>query len=216
VKKAAGLRTLGDMERQRKAEPRRPDRRVRRTCDRLGRALVELIRDKAIGDVTVQEVLNRAKVARSTFYVHYRDKNDLLFSQLEQFLEFISTKQSREQEKSQRVAPVGELSAEDFQVVRKSIEDEICRIEDQIRALDEERSSWEDLKEQSQRDVLDFRESWKAATPARKREIQSALFPEGLVFDPKEGYFEHQNASLTQLVTDIFAMFESVGVPDGI
>ena len=35
----------------------------------------------------MQEVLDRALVGRSTFYLHYRDKDDLLLSQLEMFLE---------------------------------------------------------------------------------------------------------------------------------
>jgi AcrR family transcriptional regulator len=40
--------------------------------------------------VTVQDVLDRASVGRSTFYLHYRDKDDLLLSQLEMFLETMS------------------------------------------------------------------------------------------------------------------------------
>ena len=35
----------------------------------------------------MREVLDRAGVDRSTFYVHYRDKDDLLLSELEQGLE---------------------------------------------------------------------------------------------------------------------------------
>jgi AcrR family transcriptional regulator len=56
---------------------RKPDERTRRTHERLGSALVDLIQEKPIDDVTVQEVLDRASVGRSTFYLHFRDKNDL-------------------------------------------------------------------------------------------------------------------------------------------
>jgi len=66
---------------------RKPDLRIRRTCERLGGALVALIQEKPIDDVTVQEVLDRASVGRSTFYLHYRDKDDLLLSQFEKFLD---------------------------------------------------------------------------------------------------------------------------------
>ena len=66
---------------------RKPDERARRTRDRLGSAFVALIHEKPIENVTVQDVLNRAKVGRSTFYLHFRDKNDLLLSQLEVFLD---------------------------------------------------------------------------------------------------------------------------------
>lgn len=89
--------------------PRKPDVRVRRTCERLGRALIELIVEKPINDVTVQDVLDRAKVGRSTFYLHYRDKDDLLLSQLEMFLEMMSTSLRKRNEKSNRVVPVEEM-----------------------------------------------------------------------------------------------------------
>jgi AcrR family transcriptional regulator len=90
---------------------RRPDERIRRTHQRLGSALVGLIQEKPIDDVTVQEVLDRASVGRSTFYLHFRDKNDLLLSQLEEFLEMMSTTLSIRKEKSHRVVPVTEMFA---------------------------------------------------------------------------------------------------------
>ena len=90
---------------------REPDKRVRRTHERLGSALIELIQEKPIDDVTVQEVLDRASVGRSTFYLHFRDKNDLLLSQLENFLEMMSTALSIRKEESHRVVPVAELFA---------------------------------------------------------------------------------------------------------
>jgi AcrR family transcriptional regulator len=88
---------------------RKPDERTRRTHERLGSALVDLIQEKPIDDVTVQEVLDRASVGRSTFYLHFRDKNDLLLSQLEQFLEIMSTTLSIRKEESRRVVPVTEM-----------------------------------------------------------------------------------------------------------
>ncbi len=96
---------------QRKQKHRKPDRRIRRTCERLGSALVALIQERPIDDVTVQDVLDRASVGRSTFYLHYRDKDDLLLSQLEKFLETMSTALSLRKEESHRVVPVAELFA---------------------------------------------------------------------------------------------------------
>jgi len=90
---------------------RKPDERIRRTHERLGSALMELIQEKPIDDVTVQEVLDRASVGRSTFYLHFSDKNDLLLSQLEKFLEKMSTALSIRKEESHRVVPVSELFA---------------------------------------------------------------------------------------------------------
>jgi len=89
--------------------PRKPDERARRTRHRLGSAFVALIHEKPIEDVTVQNVLDRASVGRSTFYLHFRDKNDLLLSQLEVFLETMSTSLSVRKEISRRVVPVAEM-----------------------------------------------------------------------------------------------------------
>jgi AcrR family transcriptional regulator len=50
------------------------DERIRRTRARLGSALVALIHEKPFNDVTVQDVLDRASVGRSIFYLHFRNK----------------------------------------------------------------------------------------------------------------------------------------------
>ncbi|HEY4285001.1 MAG TPA: TetR/AcrR family transcriptional regulator [Chthoniobacterales bacterium] len=91
--------------------PKKEDRRVRRTRDRLGDALVELLVEKPFDDITVQEVLDRARVSRSTFYTHFKDKNDLFLSDSDEFLEGMATALSRFGDKSERVAPVQELFA---------------------------------------------------------------------------------------------------------
>jgi AcrR family transcriptional regulator len=96
---------------QQNKQRRKPDERARRTRDRLGSAFVALIHEKPIEDVTVQDVLDRASVGRSTFYLHFRDKNDLLLSQLEKFLETMSTALSVRKEVSHRVVPVAEMFA---------------------------------------------------------------------------------------------------------
>jgi AcrR family transcriptional regulator len=87
------------------------DLRIRRTRERLGAALIALIEEKPIDNVTVREVLSRAKVGRSTFYLHYQDKNDLLVSQMENGLEMWSNILCTRQEKSRRLAPVAEFFA---------------------------------------------------------------------------------------------------------
>jgi len=85
------------------------DARVRRTRWQLGTALLNLIIEKPINEVTVQDVLDRSGVGRSTFYLHFRDKDDLLLTQLELFSETMSTALSARKEKSDRVMPVAEL-----------------------------------------------------------------------------------------------------------
>ncbi|MCW3839097.1 TetR/AcrR family transcriptional regulator [Micromonospora yasonensis] len=56
------------------------DRRVRRSQRLLREALVALIPEKGYDRITVQDILDRADVGRSTFYSHYRDKDDLLLA----------------------------------------------------------------------------------------------------------------------------------------
>jgi AcrR family transcriptional regulator len=61
------------------------DRRVARTQRLLRDALLALIRERGWDEVTVQDVCERADVGRSTFYVHFADKEELLLSGFELF-----------------------------------------------------------------------------------------------------------------------------------
>ncbi len=58
------------------------DRRVRRTEAALSDALMELIATKGYDRVTVQDLIDKANVGRSTFYAHYDTKDDLLLAQM--------------------------------------------------------------------------------------------------------------------------------------
>src|SRR2546430_15797659 len=85
------LQERAGQRKQQGKQRRKPDRRIRRTCERLCSALVALIQERPIDDVTVQDVLDRASVGRSTFYLHFRDKDALLLSPLKKFLATMST-----------------------------------------------------------------------------------------------------------------------------
>lgn len=63
------------------------DRRSKRTQRSLSEALVDLIKEKRFDDITIQEVIDRADVGRSTFYTHFRDKEDLFQQDWERFLD---------------------------------------------------------------------------------------------------------------------------------
>ena len=88
---------------------RKLDARVRRTRDALGDALISLMQEKPFETITVQDVLDRAQVSRSTFYSHYSDKDDLLLSDAEDFFEAISNALSAHNDRSDRVFPVKEF-----------------------------------------------------------------------------------------------------------
>ncbi|MFC7245275.1 TetR/AcrR family transcriptional regulator [Catellatospora aurea] len=54
------------------------DRRVRRSQKALQEALLSLMSEKPYDQITVQDVIDRADVGRSTFYSHYVGKEALL------------------------------------------------------------------------------------------------------------------------------------------
>lgn len=60
------------------------DRRVMRTRSALRQALMELIREKGYEALTVEEITRRADLGRATFYLHYKDKDDLLLEEFSQ------------------------------------------------------------------------------------------------------------------------------------
>ncbi|MGD0143926.1 MAG: TetR/AcrR family transcriptional regulator [Rhizomicrobium sp.] len=55
-----------------------PDRRTARTRTALMSAFVELMLTRGFPDVSVEDIVVRADVGRSTFYLHFRSKDDIL------------------------------------------------------------------------------------------------------------------------------------------
>ncbi len=76
------------------------DRRLKRTRHLLTGALIDLMVEKRYDTIAVQHIIDRAGVGRSTFYSHYRDKDDLLLSgfeiMLKEFSAFITMDDSGE------------------------------------------------------------------------------------------------------------------------
>ncbi len=66
------------------------DRRIQRTRQLLSDALIQLIREKDYSTISVSDIIERANVGRSTFYAHYRDKDDLLVGELDRVIEVLS------------------------------------------------------------------------------------------------------------------------------
>lgn len=58
----------------------KPDRRVKRTRELLQKALIDLISERDYRAITIQDIVDRANVARTTFYVHFNSKDDLFMS----------------------------------------------------------------------------------------------------------------------------------------
>lgn len=62
------------------------DRRIQKTQKLLHEALFSLIHEKSFDSIVVKEILDRANVGRSTFYMHFRDKDELLASGMHDML----------------------------------------------------------------------------------------------------------------------------------
>ena len=71
--------------------PRKDDRRIQRTRKLLRESMLQLILEQGYDDISIQDVTDKANLGRATFYLHYREKDDLLADVMRlQFEEFVS------------------------------------------------------------------------------------------------------------------------------
>ena len=69
------------------------DRRMQKTRNALHEAFIAIMFEKSFDAILIQEILDRANVGRSTFYTHFKDKNDLLLKSLQGLHEFLRNAQ---------------------------------------------------------------------------------------------------------------------------
>jgi AcrR family transcriptional regulator len=72
-------------------EKRVQDRRIQKTQRFLHEALFSLIHEKSYDAIVVKEILDRANVGRSTFYTHFRNKDELLVSCIHDMLRSVQS-----------------------------------------------------------------------------------------------------------------------------
>lgn len=77
------MRTFGEQEKL--------DRRVRKTRKALREAMQDLMSEKGYDQVTIEELTERADIGRTTFYLHYSAKQDLLLEQFDELLSQLLT-----------------------------------------------------------------------------------------------------------------------------
>jgi AcrR family transcriptional regulator len=99
------------------------DRRASRSQESLRKALISLILEKRYDAITVQDIIDRANVGRSTFYAHFKDKDDLFLRDIERVLNQVVQHTSWQGMPDGRVVPIRELFAhvKDFERFFKAL-----------------------------------------------------------------------------------------------
>jgi len=59
------------------------DKRTARTRNALSNAFADLVMSKSYDSISVNEIIEKAEIGRSTFYQHYSSKDDILASSLQ-------------------------------------------------------------------------------------------------------------------------------------
>jgi AcrR family transcriptional regulator len=65
---------------------RKQDRRIQRTRKLLRDALMDLIMEDGYDAISIQDITEKANLGRATFYLHFKDKDELLLDVMEQFI----------------------------------------------------------------------------------------------------------------------------------
>lgn len=65
---------------------RRLDRRVLRTRKLLREAMMDLIMEEGYDAISIQDITDKANLGRATFYLHFKDRDELLLEVIEEFL----------------------------------------------------------------------------------------------------------------------------------
>ncbi|GAB4549125.1 MAG: TetR/AcrR family transcriptional regulator [Anaerolineae bacterium] len=82
------------------------DRRVQRTRAALAQAMLALIMDQPFEAITIQAIVDVANVARATFYMHYRSKEELLLDALNAEIRALADYLGHLREDSSRPVPI--------------------------------------------------------------------------------------------------------------
>jgi len=65
---------------------RRLDRRVQRTRKLLRESIMALILEEGYDAISIQDITDKANLGRATFYLHFKDKDELLLDVMDQFM----------------------------------------------------------------------------------------------------------------------------------
>ena len=90
----------------------------------------------------------------------------------------------------------GELSQADFDLMKTQINQAVEGIEEAQKGLISEAETIHTLTADTERQLIDLDGAWKVAGLSERQELQSALFPDGLVYSEEERFLCTANESL--------------------
>lgn len=105
----------------------------------------------------------------------------------------------------------GELSGDDLEKFKEANNKLILDVEDQLKTLESECFTMEQLIADARRSIVNLAKTWLESDLTRRQEIQTALFPHGLVFSRDSLFFEPRNHTLMQSVSELVAVLINDG-----
>jgi site-specific DNA recombinase len=90
----------------------------------------------------------------------------------------------------------GELSQEDFQAVKETVQQQFSELQTQLNDIDAETSAVHRLMDDTKQSMVDLVSQWNRGGVQQRLEMAFSLFPEGLRYSPETKYFEPHNALL--------------------
>jgi site-specific DNA recombinase len=110
----------------------------------------------------------------------------------------------------------GEVSQSDFDAVKPSIDKEIADTENAKKALEMESVTMVGLIEAMKLKLVSLVDTWRDGGVSERCELQNAMFPAGLPYSEKKGFFEPGKSQLINPFVEMMLAVCQVGVPDGI
>jgi len=87
------------------------DRRIQKTRKAIKKSFIELLNETNLGDMSVNDIAERADINRGTFYLHYEDKFDLFEKYANELLnELTSVIRQSNQEKAENEVADNEMN----------------------------------------------------------------------------------------------------------
>lgn len=123
------------------------------------------------------------------------------------------TQQKALNQKAIRAKLNGDLSEEDFQELKQSIEEERIGIEQAQNRLNAERTSMEQLMKDAERSAIDVVGAWQKGDVNQRQSLAKAFFPEGLFYSAQRGFFEPRNYIIQEMFIRYLREMGNVGGP---